>query len=125
MVTCFGMVDDELTIAECSSKATLTNVAMNVFTESKKLKFGIDKWNKIHIGSSTLVCDEIKVHEEIGKKVDKDKNVGDMLTNDGSNTEKVKERTNQGCGIIVSLSKSVIVKVNINNLPYPVFNLAN
>ena len=34
-----GMVDDELTMAECGTASTLTNVTMNCFTESKKLKF--------------------------------------------------------------------------------------
>ena len=32
-----GMVDDELTVAECGPKSALTNVTMNNFTESKKL----------------------------------------------------------------------------------------
>ena len=48
------MVDDELTIAECGPDATLTNVVINNFTESKKLRFGIKNYNKMHIGTSTL-----------------------------------------------------------------------
>jgi hypothetical protein len=43
-----GMVNDELTIAECCPDATLTNTAMNTFTESKKLRFGIKKCIKMH-----------------------------------------------------------------------------
>ena len=95
-----GMVDDELTIAECGPNATLTNVVMNNFTESKKLKFGIKKCNKMHIGDETLVCEEIRVHEDVGKTVTKDKYVGDVLSSDGSNTENVKERTDKGYGIV-------------------------
>ena len=95
-----GMVDDELTIAECGPDATLTNVVMNNFTESKKLRFGIKKCNKMHIGKSTLVCDEIRVHEDVGKTVLKDKYVGDILTVDGTNTETIKDRADKGFGIV-------------------------
>ena len=95
-----GMVDDELTIAECGPNATLTNAFMNNFTESKKLQFGIKKCNKMHIGNETLVCEEIKVHNEYGKTVNNDKYVGDILSADGSNTSKIKERTEKGYGIV-------------------------
>ena len=94
-----GIVD-ELTIAECGPDATLTNVVMNNFTESKKLRFGIKKCNKMHIGTPTLVCDEINVHEDVGKTVSKDKYVGDILTDNGTNTENIKERTDKGYGIV-------------------------
>ena len=67
-----GMVDDELTISECGSAATLTNAIMNNFTESN---FGIKKCNKIHVGNKKLVCEEIKVHDEYGKTVQRDKYV--------------------------------------------------
>ena len=95
-----GMVDDELTIAECGPDATLTNVVMNTFTESKKLRFGIKKCNKMHIGAETLVCEEIKVHEDVGKTVKKDKYVGDILTEDGTNTENIQGRMDKGFGIV-------------------------
>ena len=95
-----GMVDDELTIAECGPDATLTNAVMNTFTESKKLRFGIKKCNKMHIGPETLVCEDIKVHEDVGKTVTKDKYVGDVLTADGANTENIEERADKGYGIV-------------------------
>jgi hypothetical protein len=95
-----GMVDDELTISECGPKSTLTNVFMNNFTESKKLEFGIKKCNKMHIGEETLVCEDIRVHEEVGETVIKDKYVGDVLAANGSNTENVKQRTDKGYGIV-------------------------
>ena len=95
-----GMVDDELTISECGPKSTLTNVFMNNFTESKKLEFGIKKCNKMHTGEETLVCEDIRVHEEVGETVTKDKYVGDVLAANGSNTENVKQRTDKGYGIV-------------------------
>ena len=50
-----GMVDDIITVAECGVKSTLTNVTINNFTESKKLKFGVKKCHKMHVGRETLV----------------------------------------------------------------------
>ena len=95
-----GMVDDELTIAECGTKATLTNAMMNTFTESKKLKFGIKKCNKMHIGKETRVCEEIKVHDSYGKTVLKDKYIGDIISADGTNEANIKERIDKGYGIV-------------------------
>ena len=95
-----GMVDDELTIAECGANATITNAIMNSFTESKKLKFGIKKCNKMHIGEDTLVCEDIRVHDSVGKTVIQDKYVGDVLENNGSNKANIKERLDKGYGIV-------------------------
>ena len=95
-----GMVDDELTIAECGIDATLTNTLMNTFTESKKLQFGIKKCNKLHVGQDNLVCEDIKVHNSTGNKVNKEKYIGDIIANDGSNDENIKERMNKGYGIV-------------------------
>ena len=94
-----GMVVDELTISECGPKSTLTNAFMNKFTESKKLEFGIKKCNKMHIGKNTLVCDEIQVHDTFGKTVHEDKYVGDILSDDGTNSAKIKERCDKGFGM--------------------------
>ena len=64
-----GMIDNELTMAECGIQSTLTNVMINNFTESKNLKFGIEKCKKMHIGEHTILCDDIKVHDQIGERV--------------------------------------------------------
>ena len=48
----------------------------------------------------TSVCEDIKVHEDVGKTVTKDKYVGDVLTADGANTENIKERADKGYGIV-------------------------
>ena len=95
-----GMVDDEITMAKCSVDSTKTNTFMNTFTEMKKLEFGIKKCHKMHVGPETNLCEDIKVHEGIGTKVVTDKYVGDIIANDGSNTEKIKERCDRGFGII-------------------------
>ena len=50
--------------------STKTNAFMNTFIELKKLEFGVKKCNKMHIGKETLCCDDMKVHNEVGTKVD-------------------------------------------------------
>ena len=64
-----GMVDDELTMAECGAQSTLTNAMINNFTESKKLKLRIKKY------------------------------IGDVISADGYNTANIKERCDKGYGI--------------------------
>ena len=40
---CLGMVDDILSIQQCSSKSVKTNEVINAFVELKKLRFSPDK----------------------------------------------------------------------------------
>ena len=75
-----GMVDDELTMAECGAQSTLTNAMINNFTESKKLKLRIKKY------------------------------IGDVISADGYNTANIKERCDKGYGIaneIISILKEI------------------
>ena len=95
-----GMIDDEITMAECGSNSALTNVYMNNFTESKRLTFGIKKCKKMHIGKETLLCDDIKVHDKKGEKVTDEKYIGDVISSDGTNTKNLKERIDKGYGIV-------------------------
>ena len=73
---------------------------MNCFTESKKLKFGLKKCNKIHVGNQTIMCEELRVHDDKGKIVQQDKYVGDVIAADGSNQYNIKERVDKGYGIV-------------------------
>ena len=95
-----GMVDDEITMAKCSFQSTKTNSFMNNFAEMKKLEYGVKKCHKMHIGPKTIICEDIRVHNEIGTKVERDKYVGDIISRDGSNLEKIKERCDKGFSII-------------------------
>ena len=93
------MIDDELTMAKCSVNSTKTNAYMNNFAEMKRLEFGVNKCQKIHVGKSKQECDILKVHNEKGEKVDFDKYIGDILSNDGTNERKIQERCEKGYGL--------------------------
>ena len=95
-----GMVDDEISMSRCSVDATKTNAFMNNFAEMKKLEFGAKKCHKIHVGSKNDLCFDMRVHDGYGDKVESEKYVGDIISQDGSNNLKVKERYDAGFGTI-------------------------
>ena len=50
-----GMVDDVLSIQECTSKSVKINAVINAFIESKKLTLSSKKCSKIHINNPATV----------------------------------------------------------------------
>ena len=84
----------------CSVDATKTNAFMNNFAEMKRLEFGAKKCHKIQVGSKNDLCFDMRVHDGYGDKVESEKYVGDIISQDGSNTLKVKERYDAGFGTI-------------------------
>ena len=84
---CLGMVDDLLSIQKCSSKSVKTNATINSFVELKKLKFSKDKCNRIHIGKHSRNlsdCPDLKVHNDAMKSSQKEKYLGDYISDKGT-----------------------------------------
>ena len=81
-IPCLGMVDDVLCLNTCSNMAVVSNATVNSFMEQNKLKLSATKCKQIHIGKQSMVCPELKIHEEIMKTSNKEKYLGDYLTND-------------------------------------------
>ena len=54
----------------------------------------------MHVGNAKLGWGSIWVHDGFGKTVTKEKYVGDVLSADGSNTDKVEESTDKSFGIV-------------------------
>ena len=65
------MVDDILTVSNCGIDSVTKNTIVNTFIETKNLKLGIDKCNKIHVGKQVFPCIELKVHGNTLQKVKK------------------------------------------------------
>lgn len=120
-----GMVDDLLTISECGYKTNLMNQYINVKTGTKRLQFGTSKCIKMHIGRDKcdILCKDLHVggwkvepitDPETGKcsnveyfngyekmeVKEKQTYLGDVLTNDGTHTKNVQQRSNKGLGTI-------------------------
>ena len=116
-----GMVDDVLCVSECGYPTAMINSYINHKMGTKKLQFGISKCKKIHVGRSMedhkcrdLKVDEWKVEQiqnvTIGtnnmdekflgpqniEKVDMEKYLGDILSQDSSNVHNIKNRQKKG-----------------------------
>ena len=105
-ITPLAMVDDLLAVAPCNIKSVSVNVFINTQIEMKKLKFhtkdknGKSKCNKMHIGKENMMCPDLKVHGTKMGQVTHDTYLGDIISNDGSNTKNIKSRVGKGLGII-------------------------
>ena len=95
-----GYVDDVITIANCGNDAVENNAILNAFTESKKLKYSVDKCKKIHIGKPNNICPELKVHEENMKDSECEKYLGDIISSSATNKQNINSRRDKGFGIV-------------------------
>ena len=96
------MVDDIISAVNCGSTATAVNATINAFIESKKLRLGNTKCAKIHIGnkSSFERCPEQTIHGESLKSSQKEKYLGDFVSQYGNSKETIKARKSRGNAIL-------------------------
>ena len=98
-----GMVDDIMSIQECSEKVVMTNSVVNAFIESKKLKFSDSKCNRIHVSKKNIKtkdCPVIKVHEATMNDAIKEKYLGDIVHENGKVKHTIEDRRNKGFAIV-------------------------
>ena len=100
---CLGMVDDILCLQKCSDATVNVNTVVNAFIEGKKLKFSNKKCSRIHVQKKKLKtepeCLKIKVHEESMRNSNKEKYLGDVISN-GKIRSTIEERRNKGFGLV-------------------------
>ena len=97
-----GMVDNIMSIHECSEKTVETNATINTFIEYKKLKLSENKCTRIHINSkkgSEIECPELKVHDKNMKTANKEKYLGDIVHTSGKIKHTIEDRKNRACAI--------------------------
>ena len=96
------MVDDIITAVKCGSTAVTLNATINAFIESKKLKLGVKKCAKIHIGnkSSSEMCPDQNIHEEAMKSSEKEKYLGDFVSKKGNSKDTINDRKSRGEAIL-------------------------
>ena len=95
-----GYVDDALTVAKCGNKCVVNNSILNSFTESKKLRYGVDKCKQMHVGKSNNICPSLIVHEGEMKVSDKETYLGDVITSSAKVKENILSRRDKGFGIV-------------------------
>ena len=113
-----AMVDDLLAISRCGMESIDMNITINSIIELKKLKFHTPEANKgkkskcllMHIGNNGKYCAGMKVHGENVDSVSEAVYLGDVLSQDGSNTGHIKDRVSKGMGqmnTVLNLLKTV------------------
>ena len=111
-----AMIDDLLAVNPCGQESLSLNIKINSEIEAKKLRFhvpdlkGKSKCHYIHIGKSITQCQDLKVHGYPTEKVRNDVYLGDIISNDGTNTANIEARVAKGMGIvsqIMDIVKSV------------------
>ena len=100
------MVDDILTAVKCGDKSIALNAAVNRFVEEKKLKLSANKCGNIHIGNkaSKAKCPTKVVGGEPMKESEKEKYLGDYLTNKANSKESLSTRKAIGYAVLGEIS---------------------
>ena len=94
------MVDDVLAVQKCSIKSKQLNTVINTFMECEKLTLSKTKCNKIHIGNTKTICQDLKVHEAKMKQSKAEKYLGDIVHESGKNKTNIEQRTAKAWGKI-------------------------
>ena len=91
-VPILGMVDDVLCVTKCSSSTIISNATINSFMELNKLTLSAEKCSKIHIGKKSKECQKLKVHENDMKESQKEKYLGDIISEKGTLKDNIENR---------------------------------
>ena len=113
------MVDDLACVSTCGLDTVKTNAFINAKTSLKKLQFGPDKCQKMHVGKNTPYCPELgidswktNIETKTGENIDEfdgdvlmeeseeEKYLGDMITRDGMKKKNIGARKGKGYGIV-------------------------
>ena len=93
------MVDDILGVTTCCDETVELNSIINAKIEAKKLRLSETKCYKIHISKKQKVCSiRIKAHENDIKEVASAVYLGDMINEDDSIDDTVKDRVDKSIG---------------------------
>ena len=93
-----GMVDDLLAVSSCGHQSVATNTYLTTQCELKKLRFhipdekGKSKCHQMHVGKESVICLDLKIHGHLMEKVQTDSYLGDIISQDGSNSYNIKDR---------------------------------
>ena len=98
------MVDDIITTSKCGSTSVALNEAVNTFINLKKLKLSDKKCSKIHIGKNIDLCPDHKVHGKELKSTEKEKYLGDFLTNKANSKDTIEDRKSRGNAALSQMS---------------------
>ena len=110
------MVDDIISFVKFGSTATAMNAKINAFIETKKLKFGVQKGAQIHFGNkgSNVLCPQQQIHGINMKSSQKEKYLGDFITNKGNSKQTIFERKGRGEAILSEM-RAILSEIPLGN----------
>ena len=111
-----GMIDDLLSVTECGPDSVKVNAYVQSKTDTKKLKLGVNKCFKIHIGKDESSCPSLKIQDQEMKSSNREKYLGDIISSSAKIDENIQMRRDKGIGIanqILSCLKEVAFGVFI------------
>ena len=76
------LIDDILTITNCSIKSVKMNALVQSKIDCKKLELSDTKCVKMHVGQDNLYCPKLKVHSKEMLQSNCEKYLGDVITSD-------------------------------------------
>ena len=103
-------VDDALSITECGPDSVKMNAYVQSKMDTKKLKLGVKKCKKMHIGRKDWTCPSLKVQDKEMLSSEQEKYLGDIITSDAKIDENIHMRHEKGMGIcnqILSILKEI------------------
>ena len=110
-ITPLIFIDDILSVTNCGNESVKANAIIHSKVDTKQLKFGPTKCVKMHVGNDCKnTCPTLKVHDQVMTEVNKEKYLGDFLSNDGKININILERQKKGNGYvnqILSMLKEV------------------
>ena len=105
-----GYVDDMLTVAKSGQKSVVNNDIVNSVTESKKLRYGVDKCKQMHVGKSNNICPSLKVHEGEMKINDQETYLGYVITNLAKVNKNILSTREIKCSVLYQISYHLTLK---------------
>ena len=123
-----GMVDDLLAFSSCGHQSVATNTYLTTQCELKKLRFhipdekGKSKCHQMHVGKHSVICPDLKIHGHLMEKVHTDSYLGDIISNDGSNSTNIKDRIGKGHGCISDIM-SILDTISFGHQYFKMFIL--
>ena len=61
------------------TEAIISNAALNLFVENKKLTLSAGKCHRIYCGTKKTMCPNLKIHENDMHNTDEEKYLGDQI----------------------------------------------
>ena len=109
------MVDYVIMESKCGNQVVTSNSTVSTFMKLKKLDLSETKCARIHIGKSNCdKCPTILVNDKVIKESEKEKYLGDYLTESATATETIKDRKRKGYGILGEI-RAILEDIPLGN----------